>query len=71
MEADAIGNELRCKLQGAMVRLTEQQATVIYYRIEGYAFSEIAELMQKTEGAVKAILHRSRETLKRLLGMEN
>ena len=37
---------------------------------EGYSFAEIAEQMEKTEGAVKALQHRAVATLRQLLVLE-
>ena len=51
-----------------MERLTGEQAEVLRYRFEGYTFGDIAQMMARTEGAVKALLHRGRKTLKHLLG---
>lgn len=58
-------------LRSAMRRLTDEQAQVISLRfLEGYSFSEIAEMMDKTEGAVKALQHRAVATLRQLLVLE-
>ena len=47
---------------------TDEQALVISLRfLEGYSFGEIAEMMDKTEGAVKALQHRAVATLRQLL----
>lgn len=55
-------------LRGAIRRLTDEQAQVISLRfLEGYSFGEIAEIMDKTEGAVKALQHRAVATLRQLL----
>lgn len=52
----------------AMRRLTDEQAQVLQLRyIDGYAFGEIAVVMGKTEGAVKALQRRALATLKLLL----
>jgi RNA polymerase sigma-70 factor (ECF subfamily) len=48
--------------------LNEQQSQVILLRfIEGYSIAETARIMQKSEGAVKALQHRSLESLRRYL----
>lgn len=48
--------------------LNEQQRQVIVLRfIEGMNIAETAEIMQKTEGAIKALQHRSLENLKRFV----
>lgn len=55
-------------LRAAVRRLTDEQAQVISLRfLEGYSFGEIAGLMDKTEGAVKALQHRAVATLRQLL----
>jgi RNA polymerase sigma-70 factor, ECF subfamily len=55
-------------LRAAISRLTEEQAQVISLRLlEGYSFAEIAAMMSKTEGAVKALQHRAVATLRQLL----
>ena len=58
-------------LRSAMRRLTDEQAQVISLRfLEGYSFGEIAEMMDKTEGAVKALQHRAVATLRQLMVLE-
>ena len=55
-------------LRSAIRRLTDDQAQVITLRfLEGYSFSEIAVMMDKTEGAVKALQHRAVSTLRTLM----
>ena len=55
-------------LRTAIRRLTDDQAQVITLRfLEGYSFSEIAGMMDKTEGAVKALQHRAVSTLRQLM----
>jgi RNA polymerase sigma-70 factor, ECF subfamily len=55
-------------LLSAIRRLTDDQAQVITLRfLEGYSFGEIADMMGKTEGAVKALQHRAVSTLRQLL----
>jgi RNA polymerase sigma-70 factor (ECF subfamily) len=55
-------------LRTAIRRLTDEQAQVITLRfLEGYSFSEIAGMMDKTEGAVKALQHRAVTTLRQLM----
>jgi RNA polymerase sigma-70 factor (ECF subfamily) len=54
-----------------MRRLTDEQAQVLSLRfLEGYSFGEIADMMDKTEGAVKALQHRAVATLRQLLVYE-
>jgi RNA polymerase sigma-70 factor (ECF subfamily) len=58
-------------LRAAIRRLTEDQAQVVSLRfLEGYSFGEIAEMMDKTEGAVKALQHRAFATLRQYLQYE-
>ena len=55
-------------LRAAIRRLTDDQALVISLRfLEGYSFGEIATMMSKTEGAVKALQHRAVTTLRQLM----
>lgn len=55
-------------LRSAIRRLTDDQAQVIALRfLEGYSFGEIADMMDKTEGAVKALQHRAVSTLRTLM----
>jgi len=58
-------------LRGAIQRLTDDQAEVISLRfLEGYSISEAAKLMDKTEGAVKALQYRAVATLRQFLQRE-
>ena len=51
--------------------LNEQQRTVLVLRfIEDYSIAETAEIMQKNEGAVKALQHRALENLRRHMKAE-
>jgi RNA polymerase sigma-70 factor (ECF subfamily) len=48
--------------------LNEQQRQVIWLRfIEGLSITETAQIMDKSEGAIKALQHRSLESLRRYL----
>ena len=48
--------------------LNEQQRQVIILRfVEGLNVAETAQMMEKSEGAIKALQHRSLETLRRYL----
>ncbi|MCS7039005.1 MAG: sigma-70 family RNA polymerase sigma factor [Anaerolineae bacterium] len=52
----------------AIHRLTEEQAQVITLRfLEGYSINEVATLMEKSEGAIKALQYRAVNNLRRLL----
>jgi len=56
------------QLLGTLQMLNEQQRQVIILRfLEGYSIAETAEILQKSEGAVKALQHRSLENLRHLL----
>ncbi|NJN84786.1 MAG: sigma-70 family RNA polymerase sigma factor [Caldilineaceae bacterium] len=58
-------------LRSAMRRLTDEQSQVLSLRfLEGYSFGEIARMMDKTEGAVKALQHRAFATLRQLINYE-
>jgi len=55
-------------LRTSIRRLTDEQAQVITLRfLEGYSFGEIADMMDKTEGAIKALQHRAVSTLRQLM----
>lgn len=48
--------------------LNEQQRQVLLLRfVEGFSIAETAQILQKTEGAIKALQHRSLENLRRYL----
>jgi RNA polymerase sigma-70 factor, ECF subfamily len=49
---------------------SEQQAVVLYRFAEQYSTQEVADLMGKTTGAVKALQHRALISLRRLLSSE-
>jgi RNA polymerase sigma-70 factor (ECF subfamily) len=52
----------------AINQLTEEQAQVITLRfLEGYSISEVAEMLNKTEGAIKALQFRGMASLRRIL----
>jgi len=58
----------RERLQAAMARLTEEQQHTIALRFgEGLSLRDTAEIMQKTEGAVKLLQFRALAALRRLL----
>jgi RNA polymerase sigma-70 factor (ECF subfamily) len=48
----------------------EQQAVVLYRYAEQYSTQQVADLMGKTTGAVKALQHRALISLRRLLSSE-
>jgi RNA polymerase sigma-70 factor (ECF subfamily) len=54
-----------------MNQLTEEQRKVVFLKfIEGRSNMEIADIMDKTEGAVKSLQHRALSTLKSLIETE-
>ncbi|MBW7885589.1 MAG: sigma-70 family RNA polymerase sigma factor [Caldilineaceae bacterium] len=56
------------RLRAAIRRLTDEQAEVVSLRfLEGYSISEVAEMTNRTEGAVKALQYRAVATLRTLL----
>jgi len=59
-------------LRKAIDRLTEEQAAVVSLRfLEGYSITEVASLLEKTEGAIKALQYRAVSNLRRLLEHDN
>lgn len=58
-------------LRKAINRLTEEQASVVSLRfLDGYSIAEVAVMMEKTEGAIKALQYRAVSNLRRLLEHE-
>jgi RNA polymerase sigma-70 factor (ECF subfamily) len=56
------------RLRAAIHRLTDEQAEVVSLRfLEGYSISEVAAMMNRTEGAIKALQYRAVATLRTLL----
>lgn len=56
------------RLRAAIRRLTDEQAEVVSLRfLEGYSISEVATMMDRTEGAIKALQYRAIATLRTLL----
>ncbi len=56
------------KLRSAIRRLTDEQAEVVSLRfLEGYSIAEVADMMNRTEGAIKALQYRAVATLRTLL----
>ncbi len=56
------------RLRAAIHRLTDEQAEVVSLRfLEGYSISEVAAMMNRTEGAVKALQYRAVATLRTLM----
>lgn len=60
------------RLRAAIQRLTDEQAEVVSLRfLEGYSIAEVAEMMDKTEGAIKALQYRAVATLRQMLQHED
>jgi RNA polymerase sigma-70 factor (ECF subfamily) len=60
------GRELEARLQGALERLPEKQrSALLLSRVDGLAYKEVARVLRCTEGAVKALLFRATQALKR------
>ncbi len=58
-------------LRKAITRLTGEQGTVVSLRfLSGYSIAEVAAMMDKTEGAIKALQYRAVSNLRRLLEHE-
>jgi RNA polymerase sigma-70 factor (ECF subfamily) len=58
----------RERLRAALAELTEEQAQVINLRfLEDLSIAEVAEIMDKTEGAVKALQYRAVINLRRVM----
>ncbi len=56
------------RLRSAIRRLTDEQAEVVSLRfLEGYSIAEVAGMMNRTEGAIKALQYRAVATLRTLL----
>ena len=67
-EASILGDERRRYLQAALKHLTEEQRQVVGCRFFfNLSIQEVASLMHKTEGAVKALQFRALERLRRQL----
>lgn len=55
-------------LRAAIRRLTDEQAEVVSLRfLEGYSINEVATMMNRTDGAIKALQYRAVATLRTLL----
>ncbi len=52
----------------AINQLTEEQAQVVTLRfLEGYSITEVATIMEKTDGAIKALQYRGVASLRRIM----
>lgn len=60
------------QLRIGMRFLTEEQQQVVMLKfVEGLTNGEVAEIIGKTEGAVKALQHRALSALRRVVGVES
>jgi RNA polymerase sigma-70 factor (ECF subfamily) len=67
-EAGAAGRELARQLEVAVGALPpKQRAALLLSRVDGLAYRDVAESLGCTEGAVKALLFRATQTLKKNL----
>lgn len=59
------------ELMNAMAKLGSEQQAVLRYRFgDEFSVLEVAEIMGKTTGAIKALQHRAIASLRRILSME-
>jgi RNA polymerase sigma-70 factor (ECF subfamily) len=67
-EEGAASRELSRKIEAAVAELPpKQRAALLLSRMDGLAYRDVAEVMGCTEGAVKALLFRATQSLKRTL----
>jgi RNA polymerase sigma-70 factor, ECF subfamily len=67
-EEGAAGRELARRLEVAVAGLPgKQRAALLLSRVDGLAYRDVAETLGCTEGAVKALLFRATQSLKRTL----
>ncbi len=60
------GQELEGRLRAALQRLPEKQrSALLLSRVDGLAYRDVASVLGCSEGAVKALLFRATQTLKR------
>ena len=65
-EEDAVSHEIAVRLQRAIAGLPpKQRAAVMLSRFDGLAYQDVANALGCTEGAVKALIFRATQTLKR------
>jgi RNA polymerase sigma-70 factor (ECF subfamily) len=63
--------ELRAQLLAALDGLNaEQRAVVVMHDVEGYSLEELVPILEAPLGTLKSRLHRARERLRALIGME-
>ena len=58
-------------IERALGCLTVDQQAVIVLRHQGYRFDEMAEFMDRTEGATKALQHRAFQSLRSILEVQD
>ena len=69
--AHTTASENSRELMTALEKLGEEQQTVLLYRFgEEFSVLEVAEIMGKTTGAIKALQHRAIVNLRRILTVE-
>lgn len=67
-ERMARAQQLEEEIQRALIGLPDKQRTALLLcRQHGFAYREIAEIMRLRQGAVKSLIHRATETLRRRL----
>lgn len=68
LEAEALGRIEGAELRRVLERLTPEQQEVVYLRfLEGLSVAEVAEVVGRNEGAVKALQFRAMKSLARLI----
>ncbi len=61
----------QAELRRALVHLTEEQRQVIVLKfIQGMSNAQVAQVLGRSEGAVKSLQHRALVSLKRILSRE-
>lgn len=66
-QREALAAVNRAALDRAIARLPGDQGAVVRLRLDGFAFDEIANVLNNTTSAVKALQHRAWAGLRRLL----
>jgi RNA polymerase sigma factor (sigma-70 family) len=70
-EEHAERGEWRSRLLAALDTLNpEQRAVVVMHDVEGYSLEELEPILQAPVGTLKSRLHRARQRLRVLIGME-
>ena len=65
VEQSSYHEELKAAVRGLT---TDQQQVIILKFVEGLSNAEVAQILGKTEGAVKSLQHRALSALRRLMG---